>query len=577
MKHETKMKSILSVSVCAVLLPLMGCAQPKPTQLVEQEEAIVESAPPDAYLKGSRHPYYGSENPWDRRFFYKALRLYGRRGQRQMLDIIEGRTADAAKYCRELLEKDPQDLESLFNLAAAEAQMGNLEAAMTAVRQAVERGMPFDRFLVGPREILRPLTESQAFKEYAASRRIQLAHGPLLGSVTTHSARFWIRTIDEVPVQAVVSASADLSSPIRSEVRQTKADADYTAIVEVQGLQPATTYHYDLLIAGKPALAPERPSFRTYPTADAKVRFQVTFGGGSDYHPPNERMWDVIRSHKPDAFLGLGDNVYMDLPTKPNGFVEYTYYRRQSRPEFRRLVSTVPVYAIWDDHDSGMDDDWLGPYKDRPDWKMPLFRNFQQQWNNPAYGDPEWPGCWHNFSIGPVEFFMLECRMYRTNPFEKHPTMLGPVQKAWLKKRLKESTAKFKVIASSVPWTFNSKGGARDTWNGFREERKEIFDFLAENKINGVVLLSADRHRSEAWRNERPKGYPLYEFESSRLTNEHVHELVPGTLFGYNAKQSFGLLTFDLTSSDPLVTFQGVSIDDEIVGTVTVKLSGISH
>jgi len=563
--------------VCATLLSLTACSQKKTVQIFEQDEPAGEYAPPDAYLNGSSHPYYGSENPWDRRFFSKALNLYGRRGQRQMLDIIEGREADAAKYCRELLAKDPNDLESLFNLAVAEARMGNSDAAMDAVKQAVDRGLPFDRFLVGPREVLQPLTASAAFKAIAASRKVQLAHGPLLGSVTPQSARFWVRTIDEVPVQVVLSESPDLANSIQSKIRRTEAAADYTTVIEVAGLKPATTYHYDMLIDGKSALALDHPSFRTYPTADSKVRFQVAFGGGAGYNPVCERMWDVIRGHKPDAFLGLGDNVYMDLPTKPNGFVEYTYYRRQSRPEFRRLVSTVPVYAIWDDHDSGMDDDWLGPYKDKPDWKQPLFRNFQQQWNNPAYGDADWPGCWFNFSIGPVEFFMLECRMYRTNPYDNNPTMLGPVQKAWLKKQVKQSTAQFKVIVSSVPWTFNSKGGARDTWNGFHEERKEIFDFLAENKINGVVTLSADRHRSEAWRNERPNGYPLYEFESSRLTNEHVHELVPGAIFGYNAKQSFGLLTFDLTGDDPFVTFQGVSIDDESVGTVSVKLSEISH
>jgi alkaline phosphatase D len=448
---------------------------------------------------------------------------------------------------------------------------------MDCVREAVNRGLPFDRFLVGPRQVLRPLTQLKAFQEYAAPRKIQLAHGPLLGSVTPHGARFWARTIDEVPVQVIVSPDPDLDKPIRSKIRRTAKSSDYTAIVEVTGLQPATTYHYEMLIDGKPALAPSRPYFRTFPTEDSKVRFQVAFGGCAGYNPPCERMWDLIRSYKPEAFLTLGDNVYMDLPAKPNGFVEYTYYRRQSRPEFRRLVSSVPVYAIWDDHDAGMDDVWLGPYKNKPDWKMPLFHNFQQQWNNPAYGALKWPGCWFNFSIGPVEFFMLECRMYRTNPYDKNPTMLGPVQKAWLKKRLKQSKATFKVLTSSVEWTFETKGAARDTWNGFREERKEIFDFLADNRINGVVLLSADRHRTEAYRNERPNGYPLYEFENSRLTNEHVHDLVPGTLFGYNAKQCFALLTFDLPAPDPVLTFQALSIDNEEVGRVEVKLSEISH
>jgi alkaline phosphatase D len=135
----------------------------------------------------------------------------------------------------------------------------------------------------------------------------------------------------------------------------------------------------------------------------------------------------------------------------------------------------------------------------------------------------------------------------------------------------------FKVIASPVPWSLATKGEARDTWNGFKEERQEIFDFLAENKINGVILISADRHRSDAWRIDRSNSYPLYEFESSRLTNKHFHELMPDALFGYNEKQSFGLLTFDTTPSDPTVTYQIISNDNELIHTLTLKRSEISH
>jgi alkaline phosphatase D len=155
--------------------------------------------------------------------------------------------------------------------------------------------------------------------------------------------------------------------------------------------------------------------------------------------------------------------------------------------------------------------------------------------------------------------------------------MLGPIQKKWLLDKLKNSQATFKVIVSPVPWSLATKGEARDTWNGFKSERQEIFDFLAENQINGVILLSADRHRSDAWRIDRTNGYPLYEFESSRLTNQHVHELMPNALFGYNEKQSFGLLTFDTTQDDPTVKYQIVSIDNEIIHTLELKLSMIAH
>ena len=59
-------------------------------------------------------------------------------------------------------------------------------------------------------------------------------------------------------------------------------------------------------------------------------------------------------------------------------------------------------------------------------------------------------------------------------------------------------------------------------------EREAIFSFINENKINGVVLISADRHRSDAWRIAREDGYAFYEFSSSKLTNVHTHRRAPG-------------------------------------------------
>ena len=376
----------------------------------------------------------------------------------------------------------------------------------------------------------------------------------------------------------VMAGSGDTFRPqVRSAIARTSAGADYTVIVELQGLEPGATFHYDVTVDGESVLAPDYPSFRTFPSRGAPAQFDIGFGGGAGYVTQNERMWDVIGSRDPLAFFFLGDNVYIDLPEHPNGVHYYTYYRRQSREEFRRLVASTAIYSSWDDHDSAMDDIWLGPYKDKPPWKLPLWRQYRENWVNPGYGTEESPGAWFDFSIGDVDFFMLDGRFYRTNPYAEPRTMLGPVQKQWLFDRVKQSTAMFKVLVSPVPWAFESKGDALDTWNGFREERTEIFDFLAENKIEGVFLLSADRHRSDAWRIERPNGYPLYEFESSRLTNQHMHAVMPGALFGYNEKQSFGLLSFDTTKPDPTVTYRIVSIDDEIKGDLTLKRSQLTH
>ena len=151
--------------------------------------------------------------------------------------------------------------------------------------------------------------------------------------------------------------------------------------------------------------------------------------------------------------------------------------------------------------------------------------------------------------------------------------MLGSAQKKWLFKKLKSSTGTFKVLASPVPWSFNTKPGSLDPWQGYKQEREEIFSFLEVNKIDGVILISADRHRSDVWKIERPKGYDLYEFESSKLTNIHTHRIMSGALFGYNKKCSFGLLDFDTTIADPTVTYKIINIDNDVVYKLTLRKS----
>jgi alkaline phosphatase D len=193
-----------------------------------------------------------------------------------------------------------------------------------------------------------------------------------------------------------------------------------------------------------------------------------------------------------------------------------------------------------------------------------------------VYGDPEWPGCWFKFSIGSVAFFMLDCRYYRTNPFADERTMLGPVQREWLLRELQNSDAVFNVIVSSVAWAPGAKPGSRDTWDGFPEERETIFSSIENHRINGVVLVSGDRHRSEARRIARRNGYVLYDLLSARLTNVDSAELVPGALFAYNDKCSFGLLSFDTMAADPTVTYQIVNIDGEIVHSLKLARSQLT-
>ena len=78
---------------------------------------------------------------------------------------------------------------------------------------------------------------------------------------------------------------------------------------------------------------------------------------------------------------------------------------------------------------------------------------------------------------------------------------------------------------------------------------------IEKEKISGVVLLSADRHRHDLWKIERPQGYPFYEFESSKITNVHTHPRLKSAVYSYN-KRGFGWMQFDTTREDATLTYR---------------------
>ena len=304
-------------------------------------------------------------------------------------------------------------------------------------------------------------------------------------------------------------------------------------------------------------------------------KFTIGFGGGSGYVPENERMWDTIGAIEPRALLLLGDNVYIDDPETPE-MQRFHYYRRQSQPGWRKLAKGGPIDSIWDDHDFTTNDGWGGPDIEKPSWKRDVWEIYKENWDNPYYGGgKENPGCWFDFRIGDVHFIMIDGRYYRESPKDQSPSMLGPVQMKWLKKTLADKPATFKVICTNVPMAPKVKPGSKDTWDGYSDERSAIYQFIADQKLPGVVILSADRHRSDAYKvdTEIEGMYPLFEFSSSRLTNQHVHKLIDHSLFGYNEKQSFGRVDFDLTVEDPTVKYTIINIDGKPIHDLTVKLS----
>jgi len=505
----------------------------------------------------------------------RKFKQYKRVHQEILKMIVEGKQKQAIMALREIVSVVPRDGESHYMLAVAYATDGQLEAAVTSVGEALDLGIPATRFLGGTKTGLEPLRKRKSFQSLFANAS-PLVHGPMLGQSTGTGISIWIRTASACAVKVTVRERGSTNS-VGSGSQKSLASTDYTAVVRVDGLQASRDYEYTLTLGGE--RLPEVYKFQTLAAQHQQVKFRVAFGGGAGFVPANEYAWNTIGEQRPNVLMLLGDNTYSDAPEMPE-MQHYCYYRRQSRPEFRSLVSQIPVYSIWDDHDFGTNDCQGGPLVEEPYWKVPVWNVFKNNWVNPKYGNGGiQPGCWYDYYVGNVHFIMLDGRTYRDlRPTDESlPTMLGPLQMTWLKRTIKESRGVFTVLVSPVPWVFGAKGDSKDTWNGFKQERNEIFDVVKQAGKSGVLLMSADRHRSDLWKIQRDGMYPLYEFNSSRLTNQHVHPEMAGAEFSYNKKQSFGIVDFDTTISDPTVEYRIINIDGKQIHSREIAKSEMTY
>jgi alkaline phosphatase D len=110
-------------------------------------------------------------------------------------------------------------------------------------------------------------------------------------------------------------------------------------------------------------------------------------------------------------------------------------------------------------------------------------------------------GIWQYFQYANVDFFVLDGRSQRdpnTDPDDTNKSMLdgnnlGPVgQLEWLKQGLLNSTARWKIIFSSVPTNPTVK--LFDSWGAFQTEWNNLKQFIQTNQISGIVFVSGDLH-----------------------------------------------------------------------------------
>jgi alkaline phosphatase D len=328
--------------------------------------------------------------------------------------------------------------------------------------------------------------------------------------------------VEEKPGSVTNGAFAAIVTPLAA------TDGQATAAT-LEGLEPETRYHYEVMVNGESDPA-WKGSFKTAPPVGKPCAFRLAVTSCMRHEKP-QASWFLLLAQQPDLHLTIGDTHYADTTDPVVQLQHHVRYRRV--PSFATVIRNVPNYAMWDDHDYGPNDsDGTAVGKEQ---SLEGWRRF---WANPGAGTPEIPGAFFRFSRGDVDFFVVDGRYHRSPnriPDDENKSMLGEAQFKWLVDGLRNSHAKFKVIASGSTLG-HSKG---DGWRIFTTERHRLFDSIRENAISGVIYLSGDIHNSLVWEHPESErvGYPFVEVISSGIANSEI--------------LSFATLDFDTTIVDP--------------------------
>ncbi|MBS0664582.1 MAG: alkaline phosphatase D family protein [Verrucomicrobia bacterium] len=321
-----------------------------------------------------------------------------------------------------------------------------------------------------------------------------LVSGPWCGNVTATSATVAVRlNASGLAVRLALARTADLGAPSYFGPITTQAATGNLAKLDVAGLLPATTYYYAFEVGGALRTEPAaRGSFRTFPLGAAS--FKLAFASCGDLHAANQTAYDAVLAEQPVLFIHMGDFEYSD--TNSTNVADYrgNYDAVLNQPNEAALYRGVALAYMWDDHDfcgNGSDSTSVGRDAAR------------QAYNESA---PHYPIALaaggtlsQSFTIGRVRVIMTDLRS-GADPRGQADTAakshLGAAQKAWFKQELISARdAGFPLIlwVSTIPW-IGAAGSGDDDWSVYATERRELANFIRDNGIRNLVLLSGDMH-----------------------------------------------------------------------------------
>lgn len=310
----------------------------------------------------------------------------------------------------------------------------------------------------------------------------------------------------------------------------------------------------------------------------------VAFGSCAHQDKP-QPIWEVIAKNNPELFIFSGDNVYASTPeTKP---IAAQYKKMNLIPEFRRFRESVPILAIWDDHDFGTNDSGAdNPEKEEA--KKEFLNNWSYVRDSMKMGQK---GIYHSKILGGVrkkspmfQVILLDTRWFRSplkkieepeNPRkkfgptdDKKTTILGEDQWEWLEKQLRKP-ADVRVVVSSIQFVAEEHG--YEKWANFPHEKERFINLLKKTGARNLFIVSGDRHAGTIAKQEIKGWGTLYDITASGINRTSDFDETDKAYIGERYKsENFGLMQIDW--SHKKIDLQIRNIDNKIVNSAEIRI-----
>lgn len=364
-----------------------------------------------------------------------------------------------------------------------------------------------------------------ALLEAQAVGDVTVTHGPFLGDVQDGHARVWLRVADAGQQPTIRVWEPDGTLAASATVTAQRAPRDGGIVHwKIDGLAPGVRYRYEVVDAAGGRVEGHRGGFIDMPMAAMPGSARgatIAIGSCADEDEGTQAILAEVERWHPDAVLLLGDTPYIDSVDAAVQMRRHGEFL--AMPALQSLVRDRPLLAIWDDHDFGLNDT-DGRMKGKE-----VARECFLAWHaNPSAGHDD-QGAYFSFRAGPMEVFVLDTRWFaRTAHSSRSPqewTLLGDRQWEWLEAGLRTSTARWKVVASSMVFNSAVRPFKTDFWMMYPSEYRRLLETIGSMPVPGVVLVSGDVHNSRVLRHPSASvaGYDLVEIVSSPM-HERAHD-----------------------------------------------------